>query len=119
MKQRNPFDAVPIVAESVEAQADAHSLLYLRREIPAKGRIANFMSRKLGLKSYIRANLDDKGTFFWKQIDGKRTLREIAELLRREFSLSEQASRESTIAFTKMLMLRHLIHLDIGERKKP
>ena len=117
-QQPDPFAAIPIIAEGVAAGLDSQQLLQLKRELPPKGRFGALMARWFKFKSLTRVNLDDKGTFFWKQIDGNRSLREIAGILKREYSLSEKESREATVVFTKMLMLRHLILLKVEERRK-
>jgi hypothetical protein len=59
----------------------------------------------------VRLNLDERGGFFWSRIDGHRSLAKIARELRREFSLSDQESRDATVKFTQTLMLRGVICL--------
>ena len=109
--QRDPFEAVPIKNESAECRLDSRSCGQIRMPLESsKG-----LKRRLGFKRDMRIDLDPRGTFYWSQIDGSQDLRSIEKKLRKEFSLEADESRTATILFTKMLMLRHLIHLNIGE----
>ena len=63
--------------------------------------------------------LDQRGTWFWKQIDGRRSLLTLAGRMAREFDLSPEESRAAVVVFTKMLMLRHLIVLRTDSPRKP
>ncbi len=82
-------------------------------EIPEKPGLKELLARKFGFRRAVQISLDERGSFFWAQIDGKRRLAEIERALRRQFKLNKQDSKEATILFTKMLMLRHLIHLEV------
>jgi len=112
---RDAFAAVPVVADGVEAREDAQGRVQLRRVAPAKPGLASFVSRRLKLERRIRVNLDDYGSLFWKQIDGRRTLRGIEVLIREQTEQEQTESEKATIVFTRMLMLRHLIYLKVEE----
>lgn len=44
------------------------------------------LGKKLSVKDSINVNLDDYGTAVWRIIDGKLTVREIADILKTQFS---------------------------------
>ena len=94
---------------------DARSLVQLRKAIPAKAGIADFLARKLKFRRSVRVNLDDRGSFYWTLIDGKTDLRTIARRIRKQYSMKEEESRSATILFTKMLMTRNVIYLKIDD----
>jgi hypothetical protein len=61
----------------------------------------------------VRVALDGAARFFWKQVDGRVSLAEIAAAVRREYGMGEDEARRATIEFTKSLMRRRLIDLRI------
>jgi hypothetical protein len=119
---RDPFDAVPVRAENAEARFDASALAQIRMRIQPGKSIASRLRAKLGMHREIRVDLDQYGSRYWAMIDGRRSLGEIERHIREEFSLKPEQSRQATLHFTKMLMMRHLVFLDLrpaGERTEP
>lgn len=110
---RDPLDATPVVPEGVEVRYDSQKRVQLRREGPERGRIRKFLAEKFSMKKTVRVNLDERGTFFWKEINGRRTLHDIERKMRYAFSLEEPQSRKAVIEFTKTLMLRGLVALKL------
>ena len=114
MKQHNhrdPFDAIPVIPENVESRRDDRGLIYLQRTVPPKSGLQNWVSRKLGFHRARYFDLDETGSFFWKQIDGKRNLHFIRSKLAERFEFDLETSRQAVIGFTKMLMSRGVIGL--------
>lgn len=111
---RDPFEAVPHLAKGVQVRRDSQGHLQIRKEIEPKPGLSDLLARKLKLRRDVRVNLDDRGTFYWEQIDGKAPLREIEKRMRRKFKLKQDESRKATIVFTKSLMLRHLVLLELS-----
>ncbi len=107
----DPFAAVPVVAEGVEVREDSQGMLQLRGAPPQRSGFAASLSRRLGFQRYVRVNLDANGSLFWKQIDGRRSLREIEGIVRRQTQQDQETTEKAVILFTKMLMQRHLIGL--------
>lgn len=110
-RRRDPLNATPVVAPGVEARVDARSLLQLRRDKPPQSQASALLKRWLRYKSYVRVNLDECGTAFWRQIDGRRDLHGIERNLRKRFGWTKEQSVDAIIGFTKLLMLRGLICL--------
>lgn len=109
----DPFDAVPIAAQNIEIAVDAKSNICLRKTLVPTPGVQNWFVRKLGFKRSVRIRLDERGSWFWNQIDGLRDLGEIQKGMRTEFLLKKKESEKAVILFVKMLMVRHLIYLEI------
>ncbi len=109
----DPFLAVAHHDPQAETRQDSRGHLQIRRELPERPGLSEFLARALGFRRAVRVNLDERGTFFWRQLDGKRSLGEIETLLRRHYELTAQDSRAATMVYSKALLLRHLIHLEL------
>ena len=114
----DPFLAVAHLAPQAEARKDADGHLQIRRELPNRPGLSEFLARALGFRRALRINLDERGTFFWNQVNGKRSLGEIERRVRRHYELEVQESRAAIILYTKALLLRHLIHLELPHLRK-
>lgn len=98
---------VPEVAPETEAKQDDKGVLHLRRPMPtARGWLRYFKTRQ-----WIRVELDERGKWFWDRINGKHNLAAIARAMTEEFDVDREEAQAAVVAFTKMLMLRHLIVL--------
>ena len=101
--------------EDVQSYERRNACLQLFRRIPPKSKLGRFLARRLGFERYARVNLDERGTAFWHQIDGRHSLHDIEQHLRSTFDFSLRDSEEATIEFTKKLMLRGLIGLRLAD----
>ena len=107
------LEAVPQIADDVEVRKDAGGHVHLRRALPLKPGLLRPLVKRLGYRRRIHVDLDVQGTLFWELIDGARRLREIEEAMRTKLSIEREKSEAAILAFTKMLMLRHLIYLKV------
>jgi hypothetical protein len=114
----DPFAAVPLIVQGVEAREDSHGMLQIRAMPPRKPGLASSLARRFGLQRPVRVNLDANGTAFWRQIDGRRSLRDIECVVRQQTQQDRKESEKATVLFTKMLMLRHLIYLVVPKQEK-
>lgn len=114
----DPFLAIPHLDPKAEIRKDSRGSLQIRRRLPNRPGLSEFFARALGFRRALRINLDEGGTFFWNQVDGKRNLEKIDARVRREYGLERQESRNAVMLYTKALMLRHLIHLELPQIKK-
>ena len=110
---RDPFTAIPLVAPGVVEETSADGTLVLVHRIPVPKKYGRLLGRFLGRDRVSRTILDDNGTFFWRQIDGERTLAAIADAIRIHVNKPEREAREAVIAFTRDLMKRNLIQLKL------
>ncbi len=109
----DPLLAVAHLDPEARVRKDANGHLQIRRELPDSPGLSEFLARKLGFRRALRINLDERGTFFWNQVDGKRSLGEIETQVRTHYELEAQESKEAIILYTKALLLRHLVRLEL------
>ena len=112
---RDPFDAVPVRSENAEARLDGRSCVQIRMRARPGISTASRLAFRLGFHRDIRVDLDRYGSRYWSLIDGRRSLGDIDRQIREEFGLNPEESQMSTLQFTKMLMMRHLVFLDLGQ----
>jgi len=89
MKKQNKKQA-PNLLDLVPLQSGKHKV-----EIDGEGKVTifvenkgpfNFVAQKLFKKPrFSQIHLEDFGSFIWQQIDGVRTVKEIADLMHQEF----------------------------------
>lgn len=118
LDRAHPLQAVPLRAESVEERVSDRGELHLHGIIPPTGLFERTMARIAKAEKTIQIVLDEKGAFFWKQIDGERNLFAIRKALQQEYQLTPAESKEATILFVKMLMRRNLIRLQVHPKKQ-
>ena len=84
-KKQNPnlLDFVPQHSTKfrVEISDDAVVTIFVENKGPF-----NFVAQKLfGKPRFSQAHLEEFGSFIWQQIDGQRTIKEIADILHEKF----------------------------------
>ena len=114
----DPFLAVPHLDPQAKVRKEANGHLQIRRELPDRPGLSEFLARTLGFRRALRINLDERGTFFWNQVDGKCCLGKIETQVRKQYDLEMQESRAAVIVYTKALLLRHLVHLELPHKRK-
>ncbi len=107
----NPLAAIPEVAPGVEARADDRGWLQLRKPRLYTGGIAKWLGHRLRWRADIQVQLDEYGTFYWRQVDGRHSLDQIAAAFSERYARSREESRRAVMQFTRDLMLRHIIQL--------
>jgi len=113
---RDPFDAVPVRSDNAETREDRNACGQIRmRQCTGPGLMSR-LAHRFGFYRDVRVNLDAHGSFYWSLVDGRRDLREIEQRIRAKFNLNADESRKATLMFTKMLMMRHVLHLNLGAR---
>jgi hypothetical protein len=115
----DPMDAIPHPSPGSEARADEKGIIQVRMELPPKPGIGEFLARHLGMRRSFHLQLDERGSFFWNQIDGEINLKEIEKRLRKQFKLKHEEALKATVIFTKMLMARYVIQLEIPGMEQP
>ena len=102
-----------MVAEGVREETGSAGAVVLVRAMPVPLRYARLLGRFLGRERIARTLLDEHGGFFWRQIDGVRTLGQIADAVRKQMNRPEMETRAAVISFTKDLMKRNLLSLKV------
>jgi hypothetical protein len=110
---RDPLDAVPLAAEGVEARVGQGGLVQLKRTWHSAHGMRRLLARALKYEHSARLDLDALGSAYWRLVDGRRTVREVAAELARELSREEVECRKATIQFTRSLVIRHFVDLKV------
>ncbi len=110
----DPFAARPVHAPHVTTQ-EVNGKVQLRLGPPPGRGWRAWLDKRFAMFPFRMVCLDEVGTFFWKQIDGSRTLAEIEEQVRGHARMEASQSRDAVILFTKMLMRRSLIALQLPQ----
>jgi hypothetical protein len=110
---RDPLLAIPHINQDVEARTDPDDHIHLRRVMPPKNRVDRFFLMITRTDRDYCLEFDDYGSYFWLQIDGRRDLHAIARAVAGHFGMSLDDARAATVRFTRDLMLRHMVHLEI------
>jgi hypothetical protein len=118
LNPNNPFSACPVAAPFVQIE-ETEGKVQLRQTPPPKPGLRAFFARRFSMFPFRLVCLDERGTFYWKQIDGQRTLGEIEQRLRNHYRMEPAQSRDAVILFTKMLMRRSLIALKLPQPSQP
>jgi len=103
----------PAAEEKIDPETDK---LYLRLPVAPRNPVSRALDRKGGLKRHRQFDLDPVGRAYWELCDGKRTLAQIADGLRRRYGWKTQQSRDATLQYTITLTQRELIFLDLSHR---
>ena len=107
----DPTQVIPCVAPRVHVRADENGSLHIRKEAESSKRMEALFQKFFGWRRDRYVNLDERGTEFWKLIDGERTLAEIATLLSEVWTMEIPECKKAVIVYTRALMIRHLVVL--------
>lgn len=118
----NPLVAVPVKEHGVESKLDNTRRAQVRRRLPPKPGIYGWLSKKVGYKHDVHFKLDENGTAFWSQIDGKKDLRTIATHFKHRVKCDQEQAQRACVTYARDLMVRRLICLRLpskpGEDRK-
>lgn len=83
IKNKNFLDLIPVKSEKFRYETDSEGKVTIFVE--NKG-FFNFIAQKIfGKPKFSQVHLEDFGSFIWQQIDGKKSVKEIADLLYKKF----------------------------------
>lgn len=114
-KKENFLDYVPICAPGYSWDVDEKGIVVIKVE--NKG-FYNKIAQKFFKKppvSYI--SLDEYGSFVWKQMDGKQTIFEIAQMVKENYKEKAEPLYERISKYFQILYTSHLIGY-VKEKKK-
>ena len=109
---RDPLAVIPLAPQNLEQIRDSRGMLCLRLAVPVTG-FRKLVADWLGYKYEKKVELDELGTRFYEQVDGHRTLREIADALTGLCGRSREEMRRQVLLFTRALMTRNMILLRV------
>lgn len=110
--RRRSLTGVPIINESISLEEGANGRVIvdvpLKRK-PGMGWLARFTPTVVRR----RVKLDELGTFVIRQIDGKRSAKDIIDIFAAKYKVNRREAELSCIEFLKMLATRHIISVVI------
>ena len=105
---------VPVKNRAVEETPLPDGLVRLAYPLAIKpwfGRLAGAVGLWDERPMTKQVELDEMGTFVWSHIDGRRSVREIAEAFTREYEVQPREAELSVTAFIKTIGQRGIIGL--------
>ncbi len=113
--RHDPLAAVPLVPTGVTAQPLPDGGVELCRVVPPKSRLYAWVARRLRYDQTVRIRLDARGAAFWTAVDGRRSVRGLAETLAPGLELDGEAARQCVVKYIGELMRRGwlLLKLDL------
>ena len=111
--QNHPLDAIPVRLPDTESRTDSQGQLHLRRPIAVRGPLDAWFRWILRLDTHVHLQLDKNGAAFWALVDGRANLTKIATRLAESLQIEISAAQDSVVLFTKMLMTRHFLALQL------
>jgi len=99
MKQ-NVFDFVPVISEHITTEKEGELSVITFPRFRSKFMQKYFVPKNKSAIIHIR--LDENGTAVWDSIDGKRTIKEIAETLSERFNHEENYEYRIAVYFSQL-----------------
>ncbi len=113
-KQKNYLDLIPVRAEGLEWTRDDEEIVVL--EVENTG-VFNRIAQKLFKRPQVtKVHMEQFGSFLWPLIDGERTVKELADLLKERFGEEAEPIYPRVAKYMQIMESYHFISLVSGER---
>jgi len=109
---RDPFAVIPVQPENVDQQRDSHGMIHLRLRIEPQG-LAKTIAKLLRYDYARKIELDEYGTLYYSQVDGRTTLDAIVNAMAKKLGVERKEAEEAVVLFTKKLMTMNMIALKV------
>lgn len=113
--RRESLDGVAVVCHGVQAVREGGRLLLVRPPPPRPPPRFRLFAFRLSLPEK-RVALDDLGAEVFDAIDGRRSVRQIAEAFATRHGVNRREAQLSVAAFLRLLMQRGLVAVAVGGR---
>lgn len=111
----NLFDVMPCISEDIQFEKNEEGLIVIAFPRFENKFVQKYLIPK-GISKFLHLTLDERGTKVWELIDGKRELREIANLLGDDFK-NEKDFKHRLEKFIVQLYKRGFLKLNIYSDK--
>lgn len=108
-KGGNLLDYIPKIKESQKFTEDENGIIVLTVEW--KGFFHTIAHKFFKKPKVSKISLDELGSYVWKQIDGEKSLMEIAALVGGQFGDEPEIAAERLIKFVRILLDNEFIEL--------
>ncbi len=113
-KQKNYLDLIPVRAKGLEWTRDDDEIVVL--EVENTG-VFNRIAQKLFKRPQVtKVHMEQFGSFLWPLIDGERTVKELADLLKERFGEEAEPLYPRVAKYMQIMESYHFISLVSGER---
>lgn len=99
-KETNFLDYVPAVKEDLTWHDDGENVVL---HLENKGFYNRVAQKFFNAPPVSKISLDQYGSFVWKQIDGKRNVLQIGDLMKTHFGSNAEPAYDRAAQFVKML----------------
>ena len=113
---QNFLDFVPAHMPGIDWTADGSGKVTIH--VPHTGFYDRIAQRFFRRPPVTHIDLDGEGSFVWRQIDGKRTVGRIAELVREEFGEKAEPLYDRLVHYMRILYGNRLIRYETEEKNK-
>lgn len=103
----NLLEVIPVRAAEWEPQPDGRVVIH--RPLPTTKGLRYFVDRLLFEMSTRRIRLDGVGSVAWREIDGTRSVADLADALRAEFGEDVEPAEERVCKLVQMLHSQSLL----------
>jgi hypothetical protein len=107
----DPHVLLPLLAEDVERVRTGAGTLHLRGPEFRRRHVHRFLAWLMHAPQRVEVELDDIGAFVVERLDGRRSLRQLADELAAHLKLSRRESEAALAQFMSALMRRGLARL--------
>ena len=107
----DPHSLSPQLTDTVQCQRTDTGMLRLRGPEFNRRHVHRFIAWLMRAPQRIEVELDDIGTFVVERMDGRRSLRQLADELAAHLKLSRREAEAALAQFVTTLVKRDLVHL--------
>ena len=106
--QINYLDLIPERSGQLRWHEDIRGKMVL--EIENKGAFNTIAQKLLNKPRYTKIHLDDNGTFIWPLIDGRKTVEDIAALVKDEFGEKAEPLYPRIVKYFQIMESYHFVN---------
>ena len=106
--QINYLDLIPERSTQLRWHPEIRGRMVL--EIENKGALNTIAQTLVGKPRYTKIHLDDNGTFIWPLIDGRKTVEDIAALVKGEFGEKAEPLYPRIIKYFQIMESYHFVN---------
>ena len=107
-QQINYLDLIPCRASELRWHKDLKEKMIL--EVENRGIFNTIAQKVFGKPRYTKIHLDENGTFIWPLIDGKKTVTDIAALVKEEFGEKAEPLYPRIVKYFQIMESYHFIN---------
>lgn len=113
-KQKNYLDLIPVRAEGLAWTRDDEDIVVL--EVENTGVFNRIAQKCFKRPKVTKVHMEAFGSFLWPLIDGERTVKELADLLKERFGEEAEPLYPRVAKYMQIMESYHFISLVSGER---